>query len=79
MRLKNIIIIILLILLTIYLISTFNQNKNTEIANPASQKCIQDGHELNIKTNTDGSQTGYCIFENGSECEEWKYFRGECK
>ena len=20
-----------------------------------------------------------CVFDDGSECEEWAYFRGECK
>jgi putative hemolysin len=50
----------------------------TKIINPASTFCVEDGGKSEIRTNSDGSQTGYCIFENGKECEEWQYFRGEC-
>jgi putative hemolysin len=28
--------------------------------------------------NPDGSESGICIFCNGTVCDEWKYFRGEC-
>jgi putative hemolysin len=47
--------------------------------NPASSYCEQQGNKLEIRTAADGSQSGVCIFPNGSECEEWAYFRGECK
>jgi len=33
---------------------------------------------VEIRTAEDGSQTGYCIFPDGSECDEWAYYRGEC-
>jgi putative hemolysin len=49
------------------------------IANPASQYCVDQGGQLEIRTAADGSQTGYCLFADGSECEEWAYYRGECK
>jgi hypothetical protein len=26
----------------------------------------------------DGSQNGICVFPDGSECDEWSYFRGDC-
>jgi hypothetical protein len=26
----------------------------------------------------DGSQSGVCVFPDGSTCDEWAYFRGEC-
>jgi|GEM_PF-2192976 len=48
------------------------------IANPASVYCEKQGGKLEIRTAPDGSQSGYCMFANGSSCEEWKYFRGEC-
>jgi len=47
--------------------------------NPASVYCEQHGGKLKIVTAADGSQSGICIFPDGSECEEWAYFRGECK
>jgi putative hemolysin len=46
--------------------------------NPASVHCEQNGNKLEIQTAADGSQSGVCIFPDGSTCEEWAYFRGEC-
>lgn len=54
------------------------EEKPTQIANPASVYCEEQGNNLEIRTAADGSQTGYCIFKDGTECEEWAYFRGEC-
>ena len=48
------------------------------IPNPASVYCEQQGNKLEIRTAADGSQSGVCIFPDGSECDEWAYFRGEC-
>jgi hypothetical protein len=46
--------------------------------NPASVYCEQQGFKSETRTAADGSQTSYCIFPDGSECDEWMYFRGEC-
>ncbi len=46
--------------------------------NPASVYCTQKGNKLEIYTAADGSQNGICIFPDGSTCDEWAYFRGEC-
>jgi hypothetical protein len=48
------------------------------MANPASVYCEEQGNKLEIRTASDGSQSGVCIFPDGSECEEWAYYRGEC-
>ncbi len=48
------------------------------VPNPASVYCQEQGGTLEIRTAADGGQTGYCIFPDGSECEEWAFFRGEC-
>ena len=48
------------------------------IPNPASKFCEDQGHTLEIRTAADGSQTGYCLFTDGTECEEWAFYRGEC-
>ncbi|MHB9019934.1 MAG: DUF333 domain-containing protein, partial [Minisyncoccota bacterium] len=58
--------------------NTKDQIGSMGIANPASVFCVKQGYKNEIKTNLDGSQYGVCIFNDGSECEEWKYFRGEC-
>jgi putative hemolysin len=46
--------------------------------NPASVYCEQQGNKLEIQTAADGSQSGICVFPDGSSCDEWAYFRGEC-
>jgi len=48
-----------------------------DMANPASKYCVDQGYKLEIRDEANG-QVGYCIFPDGSECEEWAYFRGEC-
>jgi putative hemolysin len=46
--------------------------------NPASVYCEQNGYTLEIRTAADSSQSGVCIFPDGSACDEWAYYRGEC-
>lgn len=48
------------------------------LPNPASVYCRQGGNKLEIRTAADGSQSGVCIFPDGTTCDEWAYFRGEC-
>jgi putative hemolysin len=48
------------------------------LPNPASQFCIDQGYQLEIRTAADGSQAGYCLFPDGTECDEWAFYRGEC-
>ena len=52
---------------------------NANIPNPASVFCEENGGTLEIRTAEDGSQTGVCVFPDGSECDEWSFYRGECK
>lgn len=53
--------------------------QKAQIANPASVKCIEDGYRLEIRKDEEGNEYGVCIDADKNECEEWKYFRGECK
>jgi putative hemolysin len=55
-------------------LSTPEPNK----VNPASVYCEEQGYKSEIRTAADGSQSGACIFPDGSECDEWAFFRGEC-
>jgi putative hemolysin len=48
------------------------------LANPAAVFCQEQGHDHQVRTDPDGGQYGVCIFPDGSECDEWAYFRGEC-
>jgi putative hemolysin len=47
--------------------------------NPASVHCEQNGGKLDLRLDASGGTSGVCVFPDGSECEEWAYFRGECK
>jgi putative hemolysin len=49
------------------------------LPNPAAVHCEKQGYRGEIRTAADGSQSGVCIFPDGSECDEWVFFRGECK
>ena len=49
------------------------------MANPAAVYCEEQGGDYEIRTAADGSQGGVCVFDDGSTCEEWAYFRGECE
>jgi len=51
---------------------------DTDLPNPASAYCEQQGNRLVLMTAADGSQRGVCIFSDGSSCDEWAFFRGEC-
>ncbi|MFH1329393.1 MAG: DUF333 domain-containing protein [Actinomycetota bacterium] len=50
----------------------------TGIPNPASVFCEEQGGTVEIVTAADGSQSGVCHFPDGSVCDEWAFFRGEC-
>ena len=51
---------------------------SAELANPASQNCIEQGGTLTIKARGDGGQFGVCTFEDNLQCEEWAMLRGDC-
>jgi putative hemolysin len=48
------------------------------LPNPASVFCEDNGYTLEIRQGEGGSY-GVCLFPDGSECDEWAYFRGECR
>ncbi len=47
------------------------------VANPASENCVKKGYSLEIQSNASG-QFGVCVFPDGTQCEEWALFKGEC-
>jgi putative hemolysin len=48
------------------------------LPNPASVYCEEQGGKLEIREEEAG-QRGVCIFDDGSECDEWAYYRNECQ
>ncbi|MBN1888500.1 MAG: DUF333 domain-containing protein [Thermoflexales bacterium] len=49
------------------------------VPNPASVHCEQNGGRLELVPDAAGGTAGICIFPDGSQCEEWAFFRGECE
>jgi len=60
--------------------SSGNGNNSDPIGmpNPASIYCQEQGYELQMFQDANGTY-GVCVFPDGSSCEEWAYFRGECE
>ena len=42
--------------------------------NPAAVYCIQQGYNYQMKNGV-----GYCVFPDGSSCEEWAFYKGACR
>ena len=79
-----ILVLIIVLILSFILILNLNGQKSTgsnslEIPNPSAEYCIKEGHEYEIRTSEDGSQSGACVFSDGTECDGWEYYRGECR
>jgi len=76
-----IIILIIILICSLFYFLVLKNTKlsgtNTEIANPAAGYCVEQGNSYEIRTDYEGNEFGVCI-NNEKECEEWKYFRGEC-
>jgi putative hemolysin len=51
---------------------------DAELPNPASAHCEEQGYRVEVRTDDQGNQYGVCVFPDGSECDEWVFFRGEC-
>jgi putative hemolysin len=48
------------------------------LPNPASKFCEDQGYKLEMRTDANGGTAGFCIFPDGTECDEWAFYRGEC-
>ena len=55
---------------------TSGSDDSSQIANPASEFCIEQGGTLEIVDETDG-QVGYCTLPDGTRVEEWEYYRSQ--
>jgi len=58
--------------------TTQPEQQETQLANPASVYCEKQGGTLEIKSDEKG-QYGMCHLPDGTDCEEWAFYRGECK
>lgn len=75
---RTIFLFVLGMLLTACAAKTSTPVTDVALANPASVYCEENGGMLELRSDKDGNVSGVCIFPDGSECDEWAFFRGEC-
>ena len=66
--------------LAVFILASCSGLQDKQIANlpnPASVFCEENGGKLEIRSDETGAQAGVCVFEDGSECDEWAFYRGE--
>jgi len=49
--------------------------KVAQIANPASEYCVAQWGTVNIVKDAEGNESGICKLADGTEVDEWEYFR----
>jgi hypothetical protein len=49
------------------------------LPNPASVYCEQQGGKLKLERTNNHGWIGICIFPDHSYCEEWSFFKKECR
>ena len=76
---RNSLVLMLAVVALLLVACAAGPASNSQIANPASVYCEEQGGTLVIRSDAEGAQSGYCLFDDGSECEEWAYYRGECQ
>ena len=55
--------------------STETGNTKVGLPNPASKYCVEQGGKSEIRKDENGASYGVCIFKDGTEENEWDYFR----
>jgi putative hemolysin len=68
---------LVVLLLAVLAIGACGSQPKPDMENPASKYCADQGHKWESRTEA-GGEVGYCLFDDGSECEEWAYYRGQC-
>lgn len=67
---------------TVLLLTPTTENVEVESGNVASKYCIEHGGSSFITTTQTESgeinAQGICELPDGTQCEEWSYYRGEC-
>ncbi len=87
---KVILPLVFLILISVF-IASFNlvkkfykeekikENINLQLPNYTSVWCERQGGRLEIRKNRDGNERRFCIFNDGSECDELDFYYRKCK
>jgi putative hemolysin len=79
----GIILGIIVAITMVLLIVPLAKNVEVESGNVASKYCIEHGGSSFIMTTQTVSgelmEQGICELPDGTQCEEWSYYRGECE
>jgi putative hemolysin len=67
--------ILVILALMLVLFSGGDAEDDAGLANPASVFCEEQGGTVEIVTDAEGNQTGICNLPDGTEVEEWEYYR----
>jgi len=76
--------VVVLLLALISACSQISGNEDTsdnreKLANPANEKCIVDGYQVQTLYENGVPIAANCInSSNGKDCEVWAYYRGNC-
>ncbi len=58
--------------------SSTPSSSSQKLANPAATYCEDQGFRYESRQDEQGNAYGVCVFDDGTECDAWAYFRGEC-
>ncbi len=74
-------LLLITVALTAGCVGTQEENGPAGMANPASVYCIEQGGTPEIREDPrpSGGQYGVCVLPNGTECDEWAYYRDGCE
>jgi len=61
-----------------FLLVVVSNSQNNVIPNPASLYAKFLGYKSIVSIADDGNQRRVCVFPDGTECDEWLFFRGVC-
>ncbi len=70
-------IFILIVSGLIYYFGFGQKEEETELPNPAAVYCEEQGGTLEHQM-FEGGTRGFCLFDDGSRCGQWDFYRGDC-
>ncbi|MCC5950634.1 MAG: DUF333 domain-containing protein [Acidimicrobiia bacterium] len=50
------------------------RERESQLPNPASAYCEEQGGEVDIVTDEDGSESGVCVLPDGTRVDEWEFY-----